>query len=192
MNKFYCCKGSVNYWFHNLIGVYHFWVISARNSTFFTRSFLARMRARAGMRLPFQVFFETCCPFSPTSKNCQHHPLLGCTMHNWNFPTFILLPSTWLMRWKLFQALSHFPILQTTENWVVVGNEAIHWSASFSGSSPAFQLNGQRVREEPRRKAIINTDNTELSLKFMKVKPTTFEPSVVELYDVNYIIRWFT
>ena len=93
---------------------------------------------------------------------------------------------------KLFQALSHFPILQTTENWVVVGNEAIHRSASFSGSSPAFQLNGQRVREEPRRKAIINTDNTELSLKFMKVKPTTFEPSVVELYDVNYIISWFT
>jgi len=92
---------------------------------------------------------------------------------------------------KLLQALSHFPILQTTENWVVVGNEAIHQSASFSGSSPAFQLNGQRVREEPRRKAI-NTDNTELSLKFMKVKPTTFEPSVVELYDVNYIIRWFT
>ena len=148
MNKFYCCKGSVNYWFHNLIGVYHFWVISARNSTFFTRSFLARMRARAGMRLPFQVFFETCCPFSPTSKNCQHHPLLGCTMHNWNFPTFILLPSTWLMRWNYSRPSPTFPYckLQKTGWWLgmrlytdQLHSQAPHqlfsWMAKESGRS---------------------------------------------------------
>ena len=36
--KIYCCKGSVhdNYQSHNLIGVYHFWGISPRNSTLFT------------------------------------------------------------------------------------------------------------------------------------------------------------
>ena len=36
--KIYCCKGSVhdNYQSHNLIGFYHFWGISPRNSTLFT------------------------------------------------------------------------------------------------------------------------------------------------------------
>jgi len=37
-----------NYWSHNLIGPYRFWVISPRNSTLFTRPFLAGRRAWAG------------------------------------------------------------------------------------------------------------------------------------------------
>ena len=37
-----------NYQSRNLIGHYPFWVISPRNSTSFTRPFLARRRARAG------------------------------------------------------------------------------------------------------------------------------------------------
>ena len=43
MNKFYCCKGSVshNYQTCNLIDPYHFWGISPRNLTLFTRPFLA-------------------------------------------------------------------------------------------------------------------------------------------------------
>ena len=44
MNKFYCCKESAthnNYWSRNLIGHYHIRVISPRNSTLFTRPFLA-------------------------------------------------------------------------------------------------------------------------------------------------------
>ena len=50
MNKFYCCKGNAtnNYRSGNLIGHYPFWVISPRNSTSFTRQFLAGRRARAG------------------------------------------------------------------------------------------------------------------------------------------------
>jgi len=39
---------SNNYWSRNLIGLYRFWVISPRNSTSFTRPFLAGRRARAG------------------------------------------------------------------------------------------------------------------------------------------------
>ena len=37
-----------NYRSRNLIGHYHFWGISPRNSTSFTRPFLAGRRARAG------------------------------------------------------------------------------------------------------------------------------------------------
>ena len=49
MNKFYCCKVLCNnYWSCNLIGPYHFWVISPRNLTLFTRPFLAGKRARGG------------------------------------------------------------------------------------------------------------------------------------------------
>ena len=50
MNKFYCCKGSVrnNYHSRNLIGHYHFWVISPRNLTLFNRLFLAGRRVWAG------------------------------------------------------------------------------------------------------------------------------------------------
>ena len=33
MNKFYCCKGSAMYKSHDLIGPYHLWGISPRNST---------------------------------------------------------------------------------------------------------------------------------------------------------------
>ena len=49
MNKFYCCKGSVrnNYHSRSLIGHYHFWVISPRNLTLFTRPFLAGRRVWA-------------------------------------------------------------------------------------------------------------------------------------------------
>ena len=50
MNKFYCCKGVLrnNYWSRNLIGLYHFWVISPRNLTLFTRPFLAGRHVWAG------------------------------------------------------------------------------------------------------------------------------------------------
>ena len=50
MSKFYCCKENVrnNYRSRNLIDHYPFWVISPRNSTSFTRPFLAGRRARAG------------------------------------------------------------------------------------------------------------------------------------------------
>ena len=50
MSKFYCCKECVrnNYQSRNLIGHYPFWVISPRNSTSFTRPFLAGRRAWAG------------------------------------------------------------------------------------------------------------------------------------------------
>ena len=37
-----------NYQSHNLIGPYHFWAISPRNSTSFTRSFLTRRCKQAG------------------------------------------------------------------------------------------------------------------------------------------------
>ena len=50
INKFYCCKGVLrnNYQSYNLIGHYPFWVISPRNSTSFTRPFLAGRHAWAG------------------------------------------------------------------------------------------------------------------------------------------------
>ena len=62
-DKFYCCKGSLlnNHQSCNLIGLYRFWVISPRNSTSFTRSFLTGRRTQAGheTKLPHtQVSFQ--------------------------------------------------------------------------------------------------------------------------------------
>ena len=50
IKKVYCRKGMLhnNHWSHNLIGPYHFWVISPRNSTLFTRLFRPRRHAWAG------------------------------------------------------------------------------------------------------------------------------------------------
>ena len=50
MNKFYCLKEVLhnNYQSHNLIGPYHFWGISSKNSTSFTRLFRTRRHVQAG------------------------------------------------------------------------------------------------------------------------------------------------
>ena len=44
-----------NYRSRNLIGPYHFWGISSRNSTFFTRPFLVLWCARLGIRLWYPI-----------------------------------------------------------------------------------------------------------------------------------------
>ena len=50
MNKFIVVREVLrnNYQSHNLIGHYHVWIISLRNSTSFTRLFLAGRRMWAG------------------------------------------------------------------------------------------------------------------------------------------------
>ena len=55
-----------NYRSRNLIGHYPFWVISPRNSTSFTRPFLAGRRARAG----HETIFECPCDQQDSYK-CQ-------------------------------------------------------------------------------------------------------------------------
>ena len=49
-----------NYRSHNLIGHYHFWVISPRNTTLFTRQFLAGRRARVGHETRPSCWWKTC------------------------------------------------------------------------------------------------------------------------------------
>ena len=49
-----------NYLSHNLIGCYHFLVISPRNSTLFTGPFLTGRHARAGLKTSYQTPSLSC------------------------------------------------------------------------------------------------------------------------------------
>ena len=96
------------YWSCKLIGHYHFWVISPKNSTSFTTPFLAGRRAWAGhktrthhpLRLLEEHFFDLCRAFVSIISDSDDsdvidepamqqaikasvHAVLGCLLTSW-------------------------------------------------------------------------------------------------------------